>query len=163
MKSSEIVKIETKIDSPGVIAPPPFIYLGGLAVGGFLHWLKPMPLLSENLTLPFGILIIAVSVLLVISSFREFKKAKTNIDVRKPTTSIVSSGPYRFTRNPIYVSMTLLTLGIALWINTLWILITLIPVLLVMQFGVIVREEAYLTKKFGNEYLAYQSKVHRWI
>ena len=150
-------------DSPQVIAPPPLIYLGALAVGIILHWLKPMPFLPENLALPLGIVIIAVSVVLVVSAFRAFIKAKTNIDVRKPTTSIVSTGPYHFTRNPIYLSMTLLVIGIALWVNTLWILITLILTLLIIQFGVIVREEAYLTKKFGEEYLRYKALVRRWL
>lgn len=154
---------EPRNDSPGVVAPPPFIYLGGLVMGTLLHWLKPMSFLPENLTLPLGILVIVSSILLVVSSFREFTKAKTNIDVRKPTTSIVRNGPYRFTRNPIYVSMTLFTVGVAIGMNALWILITLIPVLFIMHVGVIAREEAYLTKKFGNEYLTYKSEVRRWI
>jgi protein-S-isoprenylcysteine O-methyltransferase Ste14 len=83
--------------------------------------------------------------------------------VRKPTTSIVSTGPYRFTRNPIYLSMTLLAVGIAVLANTIWILVMLAPVLFVMQFLVIAREESYLTRKFGEEYLRYKSKVRRWI
>ncbi|MBI5405665.1 isoprenylcysteine carboxylmethyltransferase family protein [Candidatus Kaiserbacteria bacterium] len=150
-------------DSPQVIAPPPFIYLGGLAAGIALHWLKPLPFLPKSLTLPLGVAIIAVSVVLVVLAFRAFIRAKTNIDVRKPTTSVVSTGPYRLTRNPIYLSMTFLVLGIAVWANSLWILVTLVPVLLIMQFGVIVREESYLTKKFGDEYLRYKSKVRRWV
>lgn len=150
-------------DSPQVIAPPPFIYVGGLAVGLAMHWLTPLPFLSENVTLPFGMALVAISVLLVVTAIRAFVQAKTNIDVRKPTTSIVVTGPYRFTRNPIYLSMTLLVLGIAVWINELWILVPLLPVLMLIQFGVIAREEAYLTKKFGAEYLEYKAKVRRWL
>lgn len=154
---------DTHEDSPQVIALPPVIYLSGLAVGVTLDWLKPMPFLPEKFALPLGVAAIAVSVVLVLVAMRAFIKAKTNIDVRKATTSIVTTSIYRFTRNPIYLSMTLLVLGIAVWLNTLWILVTLVPVLLVVQFGVIEHEEAYLTRKFGEEYVRYKSKVRRWV
>ncbi|MEK7506376.1 MAG: isoprenylcysteine carboxylmethyltransferase family protein [Patescibacteria group bacterium] len=156
-------KTASIFDSPQVIALPPLIYLTGLATGIVLHLLKPLPFLPKNLALPFGVVIIAISVVLIALSFRAFIRAKTNIDVRKPTTSIVSAGPYRFSRNPIYLSMTLLVLGIAIWIDMLWILVALVPALLVMRFGVIAREESYLTRKFGEEYLQYKSKVRRWL
>ena len=150
-------------DSPQVIVPPPFIYLGGLVAGIVLHWFKPLSFLPGNLALPLGMIFIVTSVALVVTAMRTFVKAKTNLDPRKPTTSIVSTGPYQFSRNPIYLSMTLLTVGVAIWVNTLWILVMLVPVLLVLQFGVIAREEAYLTKKFGEEYLRYKLKVRRWL
>ncbi len=156
-------KATSTFDSPRVIAPPPLIYLSGLATGIILHWLKPVSFLPENFALPLGVTITAVSIILVTTAMREFIKAKTNIDVRKPTTSIVTDGPYRFTRNPIYLAMTLLVVGIAVWVNTLWVFVTLVPVLLVMRFGVIAREEIYLAKKFGDEYLGYKSKVRRWM
>lgn len=156
-------KIISTSDSPQVIAPPPFIYLGGLAVGIILHWLAPMPFLPENFALPLGVTLIIISIILVVMAFRVLAHAKTNIDVRKPTTSIVATGLYRFTRNPIYLSMALFVLGIAVLLNTLWIPIMLVPVLLVIQFGVIAREESYLTKKFGDEYLRYKLKVRRWV
>ena len=158
-----MTKARISSDSPQVIAPPLFIYLGGLAIGAILHWFKPLPFLPESLTLSLGVVSIAISVVFVVISFRALKGAKTNIDVRKPTMSIVSTGPYRFTRNPVYLSMTLFIVGVAIWVNTLWILITLVPVLFVMKFSVIAREEAYLTRKFGEEYLRYKSKVRRWL
>lgn len=156
-------KINLTSDSPQVIAPPPLIYLTGLVVGIILDRINPLPFLQENLTLPLGASLIVISIILVATAFSAFKKAKTNIDPRKPTTSIINTGLYRFTRNPIYLSMTLLILGIAIWVNTLWILVMLVPVLLVMQFGVVTREETYLTKKFGEEHLRYKSRVRRWI
>lgn len=155
--------VNTPPDSPQVIAPPPFIYLCGLAVGIILHLLKPLPFLPKNVALPLGVAVIVISVVLIAIAFRTLRGAKTNIDVRKPTTSIVSTGPYRFTRNPIYLSMTFFTIGIAIWVNMFWILIMLVPVLFVMQFGVIAREESYLTKKFGEEYVRYKARVHRWM
>ncbi|MBI5620749.1 isoprenylcysteine carboxylmethyltransferase family protein [Candidatus Gottesmanbacteria bacterium] len=156
-------KISLPSDSSQVIAPPPLIYLSGLVVGAILHWLKPLPFLPETLTLPLSTILVVTSIALITTAFRAFRKAKTTIHVHKPTTKIVTTGPYRFSRNPIYLSMTLLTIGIAILVNTLWILVMLIPVLLVMQFGVIAREEAYLTKKFGDEYLHFKSKVRRWL
>lgn len=150
-------------DSPGVIAPPPLIYLSGLAVGIILQWFKPVAFLSEKFAVPLGVALIIISVALVVTAMHAFVKAKTNIDVRKPTTSIVASGPYRFSRNPIYLSMTLLVLGIATWVNTVWILVTLLPILLIIRLGVIAREEAYLTRKFGEDYLQYKVRVRRWI
>ncbi|MDE2173132.1 MAG: isoprenylcysteine carboxylmethyltransferase family protein [Patescibacteria group bacterium] len=150
-------------DSPQIIAPPPLIYLSGLTMGIVLHWIRPLPFLPGNLALPLGVVFVVISIALIVTAMRAFVKAKTNIDPRKSATSIVSTGPYRFSRNPIYLSMTLLTVGIAMWVNTLWILIALVLVLLIMQFGVIAREETYLARKFGEEYLQYKLKVHRWL
>lgn len=160
---NQMEKISQQTDSPQVIAPPPLIYLSGLVVGIVLHWFEPVTFLPDKLALPLGATLVAVSVVLVIVAMRTFVRAGTNIDVRKPTTNIVKTGPYRFTRNPIYLSMTLFVLGITAWLNSLWILITLVPVLFVIGFGVIKREEAYLVKKFGEEYVLYKSKVRRWI
>ncbi|MHB1769876.1 MAG: methyltransferase family protein [Minisyncoccota bacterium] len=150
-------------DSPRIIAPPPLIYAGGLAVGIVLHWFNPLPFVPENLAAPLGAAFIAIAVVLMVTALRTFAKAKTSVDPRKPTARIVSTGPYRFIRNPIYLSMTLLTVGIALWINTLWILLMLVPVFLIVQFGVVAREETYLARKFGEEYLRYTSNVRRWL
>jgi protein-S-isoprenylcysteine O-methyltransferase Ste14 len=81
----------------------------------------------------------------------------------KPTTAIVTKGPFRYSRNPLYVSLTLLYLGVALIINVLWIVLLVVPVLVVMQRGVIGREEAYLERKFGEKYLSYKARVRRWV
>jgi len=83
--------------------------------------------------------------------------------VRTPTTVIVSVGVYRLTRNPMYFSLAILYLGITCWVNSIWCLLLLFPVLIVVNEGVIKREEKYLEKKFGDEYLKYKSTVRRWI
>ncbi|MBI3433680.1 MAG: isoprenylcysteine carboxylmethyltransferase family protein [Proteobacteria bacterium] len=150
-------------DSPQVIALPPVVYLAGLAAGAALHWFMPLALGSGKFGMPLGVALIAISIVLVATAVRTFVKAGTNIDVRKPATRVVGNGPFRFTRNPIYLSMTLLVAGIAVWADALWIIITLAPVLLVMHYAVILREEVYLERKFGADYLAYKSKVRRWI
>ena len=92
-----------------------------------------------------------------------FKEAKTNFDLRKPTTRIITTGPYRFSRNPSYVSLTMLYLGIAIAADSVWVLAGLIPTLVVMHYGVILREEEYLEAKFGEEYLRYKRSVPRWL
>ncbi len=150
-------------DSPQVIAPPPFIFLSGIVVGVILNLVKPAPFIPENLTLPLGVALIIVAVFLVATAIRAFRKAGTNVDVRKPAIHIVANGPYRLTRNPIYLSMVILVLGITVWVNTLWMLALLVPVLLIVQLGVIKREEAYLERKFGQDYLTYKAKVRRWL
>jgi len=81
----------------------------------------------------------------------------------RPTTTIVRTGPYRFSRNPIYLAFSVLQVGIALWVGSLWLLITLVPALGLMSFLVIPREEHYLEARFPSEYIPYKSSVRRWI
>jgi protein-S-isoprenylcysteine O-methyltransferase Ste14 len=91
------------------------------------------------------------------------KHAGTHIDPYKPTMALVVDGPFRFTRNPLYLSLTLLYSGTAFLLNLLWAILLLPIALVIMQFGVICREERYLEKKFGQEYLRYKARVRRWI
>jgi protein-S-isoprenylcysteine O-methyltransferase Ste14 len=91
------------------------------------------------------------------------RRAGTEVETTKPTTAIVSGGPFRFTRNPIYSGMLLGLAGLAVGFDTLWILGTLILFYLVIRYGVIAREEAYLERKFGDAYLGYKSQVRRWL
>jgi len=81
----------------------------------------------------------------------------------KPTTALVTEGPFRYSRNPIYVALTLLYVGVALLINALWILLLVVPALMALRYGVIAREEAYLTQKFGDAYHQYTTQVRRWL
>jgi protein-S-isoprenylcysteine O-methyltransferase Ste14 len=90
-------------------------------------------------------------------------RAQTAVDPSKPTTAIVSDGVFRFSRNPLYLSMTLLYISISLLFNALWALLLLLPLLVIVQIGVIQREEVYLERKFGDEYLRYKSQVRRWM
>ena len=96
-------------DNPGVIAPPPLIYAGGLALGLLLNRLRPTPLpLPRGLSLVLGPALIAGGLLLGLPGFREMRRVGTNVDPREPTTAIITGGPYRFTRNPLYLGMTLI-------------------------------------------------------
>lgn len=150
-------------DNAGVITIPPIIYLVGLFLGLLLHYLYPVKCLPAAISVWSGVLLILISVPMALSAFLAFRRAGTSPDVHKPTTAISVDGIYRFSRNPMYVSLALLYLGIACWVNSLWILLLLVPVLVVVDQGVIKREERYLEKKFGDEYLRYKSQVRRWI
>lgn len=154
--------MKSQTDSPNVITFPPLIYIGGLLLGLLLRYIIPLQVLDGKLSI-LGWVFIVLSIILLIMSTKFFVKEHTNIDVRKPTTSIITSGPYRFSRNPIYLSMTIFYLGITILIGDLWLLFILIPILLTIQYGVIKHEEHYLTKKFGEKYTTYKESVRRWL
>ena len=146
-----------------MIGLPPLIYGIGLASALLLNWLWPSELLPGVLTLPVGLTICLLAGLIAIGSFRAFAKAGTNVDVKKPATAIVTAGPYSISRNPMYLALTLLLAGIGILANTFWVLAILPPVLVVVEFGVIRREEVYLENKFGEGYLQYKRSVRRWL
>ncbi len=99
----------------------------------------------------------------MVSGFRELRRHDTTIRPDQPSSTIVISGPYRLTRNPLYLSLATFYLGIGLWTNSLWVILLLVPLLFVMTRQVIAREEAYLERAFGDTYLNYKSQVRRWL
>lgn len=152
----------TQSDSAQVVVIPPPLYAGALAAGLLLHWWKPVhPFPSWTRWL--GALLLVAAALELIWGRRTLTGAGTNVRPDQPTTTIVTDGPYRYTRNPLYVGLTGVYLGVSLAVNALWPLVLLIPTLLVMQWGVVAREERYLEKKFGETYLAYKRRVRRWL
>ena len=94
---------------------------------------------------------------------RTMEAAGTNVNPSRPAKTIVSSGPFRFSRNPLYLSLTLMYLGLTLAVNTWWGFVALIPLIIVMHAGVVLREERYLEKKFGEPYRQYRSRVRRYL
>ena len=150
-------------DTPGVVAPPPLIYAGALALGLLANRLHPITFLPRGLARGLGLPLIAGGLAIGLLGFREMRRAETNVDPYKPTTAIVSGGPYSFTRNPLYVGMALVYVGVAARANALPAALMLPAALAVMTRGVIEREERYLERKFGDEYLAYKARVRRWI
>jgi protein-S-isoprenylcysteine O-methyltransferase Ste14 len=107
--------------------------------------------------------LVAAGIALVIWSFARFIRAKTGIVPITPATTLVADGPYRFTRNPMYLALTVVYLGAALLYDSLWPLLLLPLAIACIQLYVIPREERYLASKFGDEYLAYQRRVRRWV
>jgi protein-S-isoprenylcysteine O-methyltransferase Ste14 len=150
-------------DNPGVIAPPPLIFAGGLAAGLLLNRLRPTLFLPAALSKVLGWPLVVGGLLLGLWGFREMRRAGTNVDPYRPTTAIVEAGPYRYTRNPLYVGMALVYFGLSARANALPAALLLPVVLHLVDRGVIEREERYLEGKFGDEYLRYKGRVRRWI
>lgn len=150
-------------DKPGVIAPPPVLYGGALLVGAGLDWLIPLPVLAPDAGQGPGAALIVAGLALALWCVLLFHRAGTAVEPYKPSTAIVSSGPYRFSRNPIYVALTAVSIGIGLWANSAWMLGLLLPTLVIMRIAVIGPEERYLEAKFGAEYLDYKARVRRWL
>jgi protein-S-isoprenylcysteine O-methyltransferase Ste14 len=150
-------------DNPGVITPPPFIYAGVLAVGLLANRRFRLPFLPRRLALTLGPLLIVGRFAVGQLGFREMRRAGTHMDPHRPATAVVTGAPYRFTRNPMYVGFTLMYVGISALANALLPVLLLPAVQRVMRRGVIEREERYLERKFGDEYLQYKGRVRRWI
>jgi protein-S-isoprenylcysteine O-methyltransferase Ste14 len=117
----------------------------------------------HTVSAPIGAGVVLLAVGLFVASVRTFRAAGTPVPGNQPTTTIVSTGPYRFSRNPIYLAFSALQVGIALWVGSLWLLVTLVPALALMSFWVIPREERYLEARFPSEYLPYKASVRRWL
>ncbi len=142
---------------------PPFVYLVSIGIGLLVHWVWPVQWLPVSVNVAVGIVLVLVAVGLFVSSVRTFKKAGTPVPGDMPTTLIVRAGPYRFSRNPIYVAFTLFHLGIAAWVNSAAVLIMALPALGLMALVVIPREERYLEEKFPADYPPYKREVRRWL
>jgi protein-S-isoprenylcysteine O-methyltransferase Ste14 len=150
-------------DSAGVRVPPPLVYLGGLAVGFGLEALLPGSSLPAVVQWVLGGALLVAGLALLASFNTTFQRKGTAVEPWKPTTAIVTTGPYRLTRNPAYVGMALVYVGIAVLSQAAWALAPLPVVLLIIDRTVIAREERYLERKFGQEYLDYKGRVRRWI
>jgi len=122
-----------------------------------------MPIAAGAGTLWAGLALAVLSLALGLWGGATMLAAGTNVDPMRPTTAIVASGPFRFTRNPLYVGFALLFLGLTLALDTWWGVAALVPLLFVMHFGVVLREERYLEGKFGNEYRRYKARVARYV
>ena len=150
-------------DHPGVVAPPPLIYAGALAIGLVVHRFFPVKCLPGAAASLLGRVCMGISGMLALSALLEMRRAGTHVDPRQPATALVSQGPFRLTRNPLYLSLTLLYAGIALVVNSLWPILLLPGALIMIRYGVINREERYLERTFGEQYLSYKAKVRRWV
>ena len=150
-------------DAPEVIIHPPVLVAIALAVGLGLEWIFPTQLFDPELGFWLGLLLIGVAVLLVSGPAIQFFKAKTGIATFQPASKLVTSGIYGLSRNPIYIGLIAGLLGLALLIDSLWLLLTVPAVALVLDRGVILREETYLEEKFGEDYRSYKRRVRRWF
>lgn len=149
-------------DTPGVIAPPPLIFAGFLAAGVGFDYLAGNLWGPTGWRLLAGALLCAAAAVFLVPALGLFRRAGTRAEPWQPTTAIVSTGIYTVTRNPMYVGMALAYAGIAISAGSLAALLLLTIAILVIQRGVILREETYL-EKFGPEYLRYKARVRRWL
>jgi protein-S-isoprenylcysteine O-methyltransferase Ste14 len=147
--------------NPGLLRPP-IIFLGSILLGIALNWVWPLPFRSSVLWW-LGPLFTGCAVLLFLFSYLEFRAAGTSVRGSERSNTIVRTGPYRFSRNPIYLSFILFVLGLSVWLNDLWLLLMLVPAVGIIAAVVIPREERFLGRVFGDQYLSYRASVRRWL
>lgn len=157
--------MEKASDGANVRFPPPLIYVGGLALGIAADRLLHVPKLGLQPAMQD-----VLAMLLVVAGFAVsfagaglFMRRGTAIIPFKPASALVTSGIYRWTRNPMYLGMALIYAGLAIFLSSLAALVLLLPALAIIQTQVIAREEAYLERAFGNDYVAYKKRVRAWI
>jgi protein-S-isoprenylcysteine O-methyltransferase Ste14 len=150
-------------ETANVAVRPPLLYLAAILAGLALDALTPLRLHWPSLLVPAGMALVAAALLLFALALREFRRAGTSVKPYEPTTALIRSGPFRVSRNPIYLSLSFFQLGIGLWTLNGWVVALLVPVLAVMIPGVIMREERYLERRFGDEYRRYKASVGRWM
>ena len=150
-------------DSPGILVPPPLIYLLALLSGLWLDRRVRVAFLPRGVARILGWPLVGGAVALSGWSAQTLRSADTTTRPDKPASRVVRHGPFGYSRNPIYVSFAMLYLGIAILRNALWAVLLLPLALYVIQREVIGREERYLERTFGEEYLDYKAKVRRWV
>jgi len=147
-----------------IIAPPPKIYLSAMLIGLAIHLVVEESVLQFNsLSLVPGLFLFLISTFGARWSFTTMKKVGTTASPYKKSDKLIVSGPFQYSRNPIYLAMTTMYVGGALIIGSIWVLLMLVPLLILMHWGVIFREEEYLSLQFGDAYSAYKSNVRRWV
>jgi protein-S-isoprenylcysteine O-methyltransferase Ste14 len=150
-------------DHAGVRVPPPLIYVVLFGLGIALHWLAPLTFLPIIPARAAALIFLGCGVLLGVWSIGLFRRAGTNLVPVQPTTALVISGPYRLTRNPIYLGFLCVYIAAALWFGIVWALVLVPLVVLAVQRLAIAKEERYLERKFGAAYRQYRAQVRRWI
>ena len=146
---------------PGLLRPP-MIFLAAILLGMTLNWFWPISFGLSKFRL-LGAVLMTGAVLVFVPSLRAFRRAGTPVRGSQRSTAVVRSGPYRFSRNPIYVSFVLLVLGLSFSLDNSWLLITLLPAISIISFVVIPREERFLERIFPEPYSEYKATVRRWL
>jgi protein-S-isoprenylcysteine O-methyltransferase Ste14 len=146
------------------MAFPPFIWLVNAVISALVHFfLIQLPIMSYGACLVCGIILLILVPTLALSALVAMKTAGTNVNPAKPALTIVRSGPFRFTRNPMYLALCLLQVALGFFLNDWTTLLFVVPLALILHYGVILREERYLTAKFGEPYLELKRQVRRWL
>jgi protein-S-isoprenylcysteine O-methyltransferase Ste14 len=155
--------VKSKEDSAHILAAPPFFFIIPLLIGTVVEYFVPTSLLPTLPSIIIGLLFSWTSLPFIILSLRSFYKVKTAFDARRTTTTLVTTGIYKISRNPAYLSLVLFYIGLSFLINSIWILVLVIPAIYSVQKFCIEREEKYLEGKFGRQYVEYKKQVRRWL
>lgn len=143
--------------------PPPLMFLSWVIAAYGLHYILPISFGGTFWLIYAGGFLIIAGVLLILIAGYSFRKARTHIEPWKPTSSIVTSGIYAYSRNPIYLGMSVIVVGIGVTLDSVVVALSFVPALIVVYYYVVRKEEAYLEAKFGEEYLDYKRRVRRWV
>jgi len=156
--------VQEERDGAEVRIPPPVLYLVAFVLGVVLHWLWALGFArGSSLRIALGVAVICGGVAILGGAFSVFRRMGQHPDPRKPTTTIARDGPYRFTRNPMYLGGSLVQLGLGIALGNAWIVLLLVPVVVLIHYRAILPEECYLEAKFGDEYTSFKASVRRWI
>jgi len=158
---SPFVGREARLEGRSVV-PAPLLYLGGIVGGWLLQDLRPLPVLARSPGVWLGALLVAAGFAVGFAGFVECQRCRTSVRPDRPSAAVVSTGIFRYTRNPMYLGFTIVQFGAALLVNSAWVLFLLLPAVLVTS-SIIAREEVYMERRFGEAYLAYKASVRRWI
>lgn len=164
-----MLSTQAQTSTAGVIARPPLLYLGALALGLAIDHLWPLPFrigrpgFAHDVSAALAGLMVLAGPALMVAGIRNFLRAETPVPTVEPTRVLVTTGIHARTRNPIYVGMFLIYGAIALSVRSPWALILIVPLALTVRYGIVAREEAYLEQRFGDAYRQYTARVRRWL
>lgn len=150
-------------ESAGIHVPPPFVYVAGYLVGLLLERWWPAPSLPRTASRVAALLCLLLWLITAVGALILFARHRTSPLPMRPSTTLVTGGPYRWSRNPMYLGLVFLYIAVALWFDHAWPLLLLPIVVVIVQTVIIVREERYLEQRFGEEYRVYRRRVRRWL
>lgn len=150
-------------DTPDVIVFPPVLLGGTMILGALINWLWPLPLFPTSMARILGAALIVMGAAVGFAAVHALRRAGTNVRPDQPTLSVVTDGPYRWSRNPIYLAGLVVYLGVTALINGPAPVLLLFPMFALLRWGIVLREESYLSHKFGDAYGRYQGRVRRWL
>ncbi|ABC23548.1 methyltransferase family protein [Rhodospirillum rubrum] len=153
----------TGTDRARMRATPPALFSVFMVAGVLAHTLSPVPFLPAWGDLWLGVVFLVLAGGLMVWAVLTMRRHDTTIHPRGTTTAIVTDGPFRLTRNPLYLSLSLIYLGTACLLNSLWMALLVFVFMICLQLIVILAEERYLEAKFGDVYRAYRAQVRRWL
>jgi protein-S-isoprenylcysteine O-methyltransferase Ste14 len=157
------MSVDNDKKGPAVKFPPPLVFVFCMLIAGLIQRYWPLSLPDLIGVTAIGTLIAFVGLAIVVIAKLSFSRVGTEIEPWKPTSAIVQDGIFAYSRNPIYLAFCIITIGLGFIVGSVWVLVSFLPAVTVVYFIAIKNEEAYLERKFGDEYLAYKQKVRRWV